>query len=185
LRNACYQRDPKKTDDYQLFKTRRRQIMKKVVVALMAALMVLPIAVAPMAYADQPTSVSGTRAAVGPVRNRVVQEVGANTIVTSEITQVWTGDISGTAEVQRRQINHPNGEFTTHTFATCTCTVDGVTGILYVNTQGNSDPNERLFSGTWIIVGGEGDLEGLHGQGSIYQIFPAPSVYEGAMHFEP
>lgn len=150
--------------------------------ALVAVLTVLPMAVA---FADAPTPVSGTRERVGPVRNVVTREVGGNTIITSEITQIWTGDISGTAEVQRRTINHPNGEFTTHTFATCTCTVDGVTGILYVNTQGRSDPNEELGLGTWTIVGGEGDLAGLHGQGTLYQIPPAPNVYEGSVHFEP
>jgi hypothetical protein len=115
----------------------------------------------------------------------VREEAGGHHLITREITQTWTGDISGIAELQRRQINHPNGEFTTHITATCVCTVDGVTGILYVNTQGNSDPNERIFSGTWTIVGGEGDLAGLRGQGTIYQIFPAPSVYEGSVHFEP
>jgi hypothetical protein len=159
--------------------------MKKQFVAIVIALMMLPMAVASMAYADEPTSVSGTRQGVGPVRNRVVQEAGGNTIITSEITQVWTGGISGIAEVQRRQINHPNGEFTTHTFSTCTCTVDGVTGILYLNTQGNSDPNEQLFSGTWVIVGGEGDLAGLQGQGTATQVFPAPVLYEGTVHFQP
>ena len=162
--------------------TMNRKHFSASILALVTSLMVLPMAVA---FADAPTPVSGTRVGSGPPRNVVRQEVGGNTIIRSELTQIWTGGISGTAELQRRQINHPNGEFTTRITATCVCTVDGVTGILYVNTQGNSDPNEQLFSGTWTITGGEGDLAGLHGQGSVYQIFPAPSVYEGSLHFEP
>ena len=150
--------------------------------ALVTALTILPMAVA---YADAPTPVSGTRVRVGPPRNVTTREAGGNTIVTREATQEWTGGISGTAEIQVTQTNHPNGEFTTRGTATCVCTVDGVTGILYMNTQGNSDPNEQLFSGTWTITGGEGDLAGLHGQGTLYQIPPAPTVYEGFVHFEP
>jgi hypothetical protein len=152
--------------------------------ALLIALVIslLPVGVA---YADAPTPVSGTRAASGPPRNVVRQEAGGNTIVTSEITQIWTGGISGTAEVQRRQINHPNGEFTSENVATCLCTVDGITGILYVRSHGRSDPNESLGLGTWTITGGEGDLAGLHGQGTFYQEFPAPTVYEGSVHFQP
>lgn len=159
--------------------------MKKVLISMVTALMMLPMAMLAVAYADEPTPVSGTRVPLGPPRNVVREVVGGNTIVTREGTQTWTGDISGIAEYQVRQINHPNGEFTTRGTATCVCTVDGVTGILYVNTQGNSDPNEELFSGTWTIVGGEGDLAGLHGQGTVYQIPPSPSVYEGSVHFEP
>src|SRR5215203_50801 len=115
--------------------------MKKLLISLVTALTLLPMAVA---YADAPTPVNGTRVRVGPPRNVVREVVGGNTIITSEVTLIWSGGISGTAEIQRRQVNHPNGEFTAHITSTCTCTVDGVTGILYVNTQGNSDPNEQL-----------------------------------------
>src|SRR5215217_2195530 len=101
----------KMTTDHQLPKRARRSMMKKLLVSLVITLLLLlPLAAA---YAEAPTPVSGTFARVGPVRNRVVVEVGGNTIVTSEITQAWSGDISGIGQAHRRQINHPNGEFTT------------------------------------------------------------------------
>jgi hypothetical protein len=151
-------------------------------IALMTAMAMLPMAVA---YADEPTPVSGTRERVGPFTNVTIQEVGGNTIITRDATQVWSGGISGTAQVHVTQFNHPNGEFTLQSSATCTCTVDGVTGILYVNSQGHSDPNSRIFLGTWTIVGGEGDLAALRGQGTQSQVPPAPVLYEGSVHFEP
>jgi hypothetical protein len=167
-------------DEEELTMNRKR--FSASILALVTALMVLPMAVA---YADAPTPVSGTRVRVGPFRNVTTQEAGGNTIITRDGTQTWTGDISGIAEVQARSVNHPNGEFTTRATATCVCTVDGVSGILYVTTQGNSDPNEQLFSGTWTITGGEGDLAGLRGQGTVTQVPPAPNLYEGSVHFEP
>jgi hypothetical protein len=156
--------------------------MQKLLVSLVTALLLLPLGAA---HADQPTPVSGTNVRAGPPRNVTVQEAGGNTIVTSDITQAWSGGISGIAEAHRRQINHPNGEFTTHISTTCTCTVDGVTGTLYLRIQGHSDPNSSMFLGTWTIVGGEGDLADLHGQGTVSQVFPGPSLYEGSVHFEP
>jgi len=162
--------------------TMNRKHFSASILALITALMVLPMAVA---FADQPTPVSGTRFRVGPFRNVTTQEAGGNTIITREATQTWTGDITGTAEVSQRLVQHPNGEFTSQSISTCICTVDGVTGILYVNTQGHSDPNAAIFLGRWTIVGGEGDLAGLHGQGTVTQVPPAPNLYEGEVHFQP
>jgi hypothetical protein len=155
---------------------------RRLMLPVMLIALLLPLGVA---YAAAPTPVSGSFARVGPVRNRVVVEVGGNTIVTSDLTQAWAGGISGTAEVHRRTVNHPNGEFTSHLRATCTCTVDGVSGIFYINIQGRSDPNEELGLATWTIIGGEGGLAGLHGQGTSSQVFPNPDLYEGAVHFQP
>jgi hypothetical protein len=158
----------------------RRLVLPVLLIALVTAL--LPQVVA---YAEAPTPVSGARVRVGPFRNVTTREAGGNTIITREATQTWTGDISGTAEVQQTLVQHPNGEFTSQSIATCTCTVDGVTGILYVRSQGHSDPNAQIFLGTWTIVGGEGDLAGLRGQGTVTQVPPAPNLYEGTVHFHP
>jgi hypothetical protein len=114
-----------------------------------------------------------------------IRQAGGNTIVTRELTQAWSGGLSGTAEVAQTTVNHPNGEFTSQVTATCTCTVQGVSGILYLRSQGSSDPNAEIFHGRWTIVGGEGGLAGLHGQGTSSQVFPGPVLYEGEVHFAP
>jgi hypothetical protein len=158
------------------------KVLPVMLAALVIAVTALPMAVA---HADAPTPVSGTRAGTGPPRNVVRTVVGGNTIVTRENTQVWTGGISGMAEVWVTQINHPNGEFTTRVISICACIVGGATGTLYMFTQGNSDPNEELFSGTWTITGAEGGLEGLHGQGTATHVPPGAGLYEGFVHFEP
>src|SRR5215218_10529797 len=79
----------------------RLLVLPVMLIALVTGLVLQPLAVA---YADAPTPVSGTRMRVGPYTNVTIREAGGNTIITRDFTQVWSGGLSGTAQVQQTQI---------------------------------------------------------------------------------
>ena len=60
-------------------------------------------------------------------------------------------------------------------------------GIMYIKYIGTSLPGEFVWSGTWRILGGEGELEGIHGggtwQGSTIAGYAVE--LEGKIHFSP
>ena len=153
-------------------------------ISLVTVLALLPTAVA---LADEPTAVSFTALRVGPFRNAVREEVGGNLFITRDLTLAWAGDISGTGEAHQTAIFFRNGEYMTVIDVTCACTVEGVSGTFNVRIQGMSDLQDERWQGTWEILGSEGGLAGLQGQGTSYQVppYPSPLVFEGAVHFEP
>jgi hypothetical protein len=102
-------------------------------------------------------------------------------------TGTYTGSITGSYTGDGRWVGHnvgtPDLWRNTHNVATfSSATVMGKTGTLSIMLIGKTD------GGTWVIIGGTGDLAGLHGQGtysSTGALFGKVADYEGEIHFDP
>ena len=69
---------------------------------------------------------------------------------------------------------------------TFTGEVDEKSGTMRIMFVGKSPGNILVWSGTWRILGGEGDLKGIHGNGTWENTeVPLRVHYEGRMHFAP
>ncbi len=94
-----------------------------------------------------------------------------------------TGDIVGSATSEARWVNHnvgtPDLTRNVHTILTFSpATVAGKTGTIYFMLNGATG------GGNWVILGGSGELAGLHGQGTFTTNGLALN-YEGEIHFDP
>jgi hypothetical protein len=62
----------------------------------------------------------------------------------------------------------------------------GMTMRLQAKGYGNSATLAWDLEGTWVIIGGTGDLSGLHGQGTWWHTSGIPGLrYEGQVHIDP
>jgi hypothetical protein len=138
----------------------------------------------PSVTATPPESASGTIVITGQTVTSA-RQAGPNTIITGATTFVLTGDVSGAAVYEFRQVTHADGSFTSSGIVTCACTIDGKTGteVLHVAGGGSLGP-PVLFSGQATVIDATGGLEGLHGVFTFDQVgFTA--TYEGQVHFDP
>jgi hypothetical protein len=111
--------------------------------------------------------------------------VGCNTVYEPTEDE---GDFSGTFEGSETEVGvlvfYCNGSGSFKGFLTFTGTVDGSRwGTLEMRIVGTSS-DLSWWEGTWVILGGTGDLATLRGQGTWEG--PAGSLtYDGNYHFEP
>jgi hypothetical protein len=141
-----------------------------------------------VAYATKPTFVSGQIALLGAT-NMVTKPVGGsdNTITTLNLYGVFSGGIAGSYTSESRWITHNAGtaDSWTHAYGVDTispATVMGRTGTITFLLQGKTG-----VGGTWVIIGGTGDLSNLRGQGTYTPsaVSPYLNFYEGQVHFDP
>jgi hypothetical protein len=112
-------------------------------------------------------------------------QVGCNLVYEPTMDE---GDFEGTFEGSETEVGvlvfHCNGAGSFKGFLTFTGTVDGTySGTLEMRIVGTSS-DLSWWEGTWVILGGTGDLATLRGQGTWEG--PAGSLtYDGNYHFEP
>jgi len=170
----------------------RRKVLSAIVVTLTVALL-LTMSM-PVAHATPPTTISGqiliTGATVYEVR---LAGESDNRFVNLSLRGRFTGGISGSYTSESKWIRHDVGTPDVWTIAhgldiMPTATVMGKTGGLVILIQGSSPGGGRpveVAGYTWRIVGGTGDLEGLHGHGTAILVSEAVVSYEGEVHFDP
>lgn len=160
--------------------------MKKVVVALMLVCMVLPMAFLP-AYATPPTRVSGIFDIEVTIEDMRVD--GTDLFFYGTDEEWWQEDIEGYV---------PETEWVVRVDASGSATyksrfvfegtvLDSEPGTMEMQLVGKQAPGEDWY-GTWVILGGDGGLAGVHGQG----VWWGPGMghdpdhwYEGKIHFDP
>ena len=118
-----------------------------------------------------------------------VRTAGPNTFLSgSTATDVWSGDVSGTATQEFVVVNHSVAGFNFYTGRVeFTGTVLGREGTMVMKVNGKQAsesalPSDAMWAGHWVIIGGTGDLAKLHGQGTL----SGPSLtltFEGDVHF--
>jgi hypothetical protein len=94
------------------------------------------------------------------------QTAGGNTILSQTSNGVISGTLSGPFEDDLKVVIHPNGKFNAHFTMTCTCTVDGQSGVLKIVANDGGEmlsPSLAAFAGRSTITGGTGDLSDLRG----------------------
>jgi hypothetical protein len=110
-----------------------------------------------------------------------------NAVLLISSTGMYTGGITGSFTGEARWVGHnigtPELSRNTHNVVTfSSATVMDKTGPLSIMTVGN------LEGGTWVIIGGDGELTDLHGHGTYSAtdaMFGVVANYEGEIHFDP
>jgi hypothetical protein len=122
-----------------------------------------------------------------------VRIAGGNTIIVQTATGILSGTLAGPFEDEVRVVIHPNGRFTTKFTITCTCTVAGRSGIVYLNAEDAGElvsQDVATFAGRAVITGATDELAGLGGllriAGSV-DLASGLSTYDysGRIHFRP
>lgn len=112
-------------------------------------------------------------------------QVGCNLVFEPTLDE---GDFTGTFEGSETEVGvlvfYCNGAGSFKGFLTFTGTVDGNrSGTLEMRIVGTSS-DLSWWEGTWVILGGTGDLATLRGQGT-WEGPPGNLTYDGNYHFEP
>jgi hypothetical protein len=166
--------------------------MKKTLVSIFIALLLLIVLAGKGFAASPPTSTSGTLTTTSASFENIRVE-GNNTIIELSSTVVYMGTFNGTSTVHGTLIFHAGGtgqqfppwRANFHDVEVFTGTVNGVEGTVTFNLNGSNDPT-GAFKATQTIVSATGDLAGLRGvlrqEGTI-----GPSglvgTYTGQIHF--
>lgn len=156
--------------------------MKRFQRGLLGAVTVLVLMVAPL-LATPPESVTGGFAVTSQTLTSV-RPAGPNTIITGMNTITVTGDVSGSATFEFRQVNHGDGSFNSNGIFTCVCTIDGRSGTFVMRVTGTGSLGPPLtFSGVAVVLSADGGLDGLHGY-FVFSQLGATGTYEGRIHFD-
>ncbi len=167
--------------------------MKKLLVSIFTALLLLIILAGKGFAASPPTSASGTLTTTSASFDSIRVE-GGNTIIELSSTVVYTGTFTGTSTVHGTLIFHSGGtgqqfppwRANFHDVEVFTGTVNGVEGTVTFNLNGSNDPT-GAFKATQTIVSATGDLAGLQGVLSqVGTIGPGGPVgtYSGQIQFD-
>ncbi len=148
--------------------------------------------------ASKPTEVNGTYSPLPPPSQNIVTSDGKSDNTNQDIVigVRWRGSISGTGILEMSSTNLNVGSLeergVIHGELTLTTGISilGVskTGTLTIKLHNVIERGDKS-GGVWRIVGGTGDLEGLHGEGSLeLTVFQPPVIviaYAGQVHYEP
>lgn len=165
--------------------------MKKLLVTLLLVCMVLPMASLSV-YAGPAVDVQGdfTYTPTGCEEERWA---GDNQFLLgcADVGDWYQGDFAGVSEEEYRVVLHGSqGNFVyeygfykgTVTFAG---TVAEKTGTLKLKFVGTSPGDIAVWSGTWRIISGTGELANLRGNGVFWSNGLMDVHYEGQIHFDP
>jgi hypothetical protein len=165
--------------------------MKKVLVMLLLVFLVLPAAV----HAGPPVNVVGDFIYT-PVPGSA-RWAGNNLFLEATDTADWTGDFEGESFEEYVVVLHgASGVFGTSDFTfekanykgtvTFTGWVQGEKeGSLEILFVGKSPGDLAVWTGTWRILSGTGDLANLRGSGVFWNNALMDVHYEGRIHFDP
>ncbi len=163
---------------------RKRTRMISAIVVALAIVLLLSMSIS-VVYATTPIPISGTITVTGG-SGQVDRKGESNISVTDlSLRGVFAGGIAGPYTSDSRWVNH-NVETpadlwrNVHAVDTISpATVMGKTGTLYfMLNQGPGGVN-------WVIIGGTGDLAGLHGRGTTTPASGGVVNFEGEIHFDP
>lgn len=179
---------------------KKNAVLGASLVLLLVVAFLLTVAM-PVAKAKSPAIVEGKIYTTGfsNIEGKPAGKSG-NAIVTLNVAARWTGDIAGISTSESRWVwlnyvpPYGGGPINVHgvnTFTSAAVKIDGVTHtgtltVLFLGVmEGFSSASE--MGGSWVIIGGTGDLANLHGQGSWYHAEGAAtgSDYTGQIHFDP
>ena len=120
-----------------------------------------------------------------------IRMAGGNTFGETYEDAVLSGGMSGTSTDDCRVVIHRSGAWFYTSISSFQGIVDGREGTLQISLVGTRPSGDAEWEGSWVILGGDGELAALHGQGT-WSGYGAPDVwvwgsvyYEGQVHFDP
>ena len=143
------------------------------------------------AVAGPPEGASGDWTYVPDLAGLTFRTAGNTAFVDGTEVSTFTGTFVGTSEDEFVVVCHQKGPESFMNFVKITIAftgeVDGRVGGLTMKATGKQDsttcdPSGAIWFGKWVILGGTGDLAGLHGNGA----WTGPSFdldYTGKVHF--
>lgn len=167
-----------------MVKNRAKLVSAVFVTFAVSLLFAVPL---PVASASNSIPVSGQIVILGAT-NVVAEPAGDsdNIIYNLNLYGVFVGDIAGVYTSESLWITHDAGTADSWTKAhgidtISPATVDGKTGTLTFMLNGKTG-----VGGTWVILGGTGDLSDCHGHGTYTPSTASPYInyYEGEVHFD-
>ena len=163
----------------------RRPVTSWLIGMAMVVLLLLPGGTT--ALASQPAAANGTLI-VTEITGFSPSPAGANLIIQQTTEGVSTGSLTGVFVDELKAVLHPNGKIGAQGTITCICTVDGRSGTLTLVQTTLGSAFSQTFDGHAVIIGGTGDLSGLHGtfelQGTVDANGLATITYSGQIHFD-
>jgi hypothetical protein len=164
--------------------------MRKISIFLLLLVSMLVFMQAAPAAASEPVDVSGILTYIPyPVGEPKI--AGGSTFFQTAEESWYVGGFVGTADDECTVIVHANGSWTYNAVSYFTGTVNGQAGEMTMRLNGRRPDASSEWTGEWVILGGSGELAGLHGQGIFYGVGspgfgePGEITYEGQIHFDP
>lgn len=149
------------------------------------------VAAEPLGQPDMFVGASGDWTYVPVPAGFTIRTAGNTTFIEGTEVSTFTGTFEGTSSDAFVVVCHQKGSEAVTNFVKGTIaftgTVDGRAGELTMGFRGKQesttcDPSGAIWSGTWVVIGGSGDLTDLHGHGT----WTGPSFdldYTGQIHF--
>jgi hypothetical protein len=144
-------------------------------IGAIALLMVLSLALAPIAYASTSIPSTGTFVATF-TPTKVIQQDGSQTVFFS-FTEDLTGTYSGTEIGTGMFVFHPDGTILTPHQGTFTGTIAGREGTATLQTKCSG--TKESFTCTCVTFNGEGGLVGVHSKATVEGHFTGPTTVAG------
>jgi hypothetical protein len=144
------------------------------------------------AVAGPPEEAAGDWTYMPDLAGLTFREAGNNLFISGTEVSTFTGTFEGTSDDEFVVVCHRKGPESAMNFVKGTIDftgeVDGRAGDLTMKFVGKQDsttcdPSGAIWSGTWVILGGTGELADLHGHGE----WTGPSFdldYNGYIHFD-
>ena len=165
--------------------------MRKTGTVAMAVAAMLLTTLVGVAVASPPSGASGTITQTGIIAFDQ-HTSGPNVIIEQTTAGSIDGTLSGTFEDTFKVVIHPNGRFTAQGSGSCSCTIDGMSGVVeyVVSDTGQLVNGVPTFAGRQVITGASGDLAGLSGvlqiDGTVDETTGLSAIdYAGGIHTHP
>jgi hypothetical protein len=172
--------------------------MKKKILVIFTNLLIVAILSLQVftVYATKPVAITASRSRIIPSGSVDARMAGNSdnrfTLVTGVMFS-WTGDIVGISTDDAIRFYH-NVDLTVpppqrlpvrvHSVSTFeSVTIMGKSGGLTMKLQFIID-EDTYFKGTWVIIGGTGELSSIRGQGKVSGL-RGEEVFSGMIHFDP
>jgi hypothetical protein len=174
---------------------KRTKALSMIFIALTIALL-LSMSMS-IAYATTPMQVTWTSVATGiSVQDGKIAGESDNRFLDLSLTAMCTGDIAGIYTSDSHWIIHnwitgvpllkQPGPVNVHAVDYISTTFQGKSGTLAILVNHIYYPSIGSSEGTWVIIGGTGELANLHGQGTTFDPpGPGPTTWTGQVHFDP
>ena len=142
--------------------------------------LVLGLAVAPAAYADEPIQGGGTfTISFSPVLERTAD---GNTFLDYTFTDNSLGIVDGTRVGSGELVIHADGSFNTMNTGTFTGTIAGRSGTAEIDFRGSG--TFASAGGSYTVTHGMGGLAGVHAEGKDSGSATGPTTFAGTNSFK-
>jgi len=139
--------------------------MRRLLVGLLVGALLLAAAPSVVAKSGSPTPASGVWSWVTTAWDPY-KESGGNTFSLGSENATWTGTFKGSSVDTFRVVGHRNGALWATLDIAFDGSVGGKVGTLDMMAVARWPVGAETMTGTWVIIGGTGELASLHGQGT-------------------